>query len=71
MKMNNLSNYKRINNKRGYTVLLIFIVLLLVVFWSITNSSDMIIHIANEQKTEMNKNGIVIDMAEVPEFELN
>ena len=48
-----------------------FIVLLLVVFWSITNSSEMIIHIANEQKTEMNKNGIVIDMTEVPEFELN
>ena len=69
--MNNLSYYKRINNKKGYTVLLIFIVLLLVVFWSITNSSEMIIHIANEQKTEMNKNGIVIDMSEVPEFELN
>ena len=68
--MNNIS-YKRKNNKRGYTVLLIFIVLLLVVFWSITNSSEMIIHIANEQKTEMNKNGIVIDMTEVPEFELN
>ena len=71
MKMNNLSNYKRINNKRGYTVLLIFIVLLLVVFWSITNSSEMIIHVANEQKTEMNKNGVFIDMTEVPEFELN
>ena len=68
--MNNIS-YKRKNNKRGYTVLLIFIVLLLVVFWSITNSSEMIVHIANEQKTEMNKNGIVIDMTEVPEFELN
>ena len=60
-------------NNRGWGlgVLLIFIVLLLVVFWSITNSSEMIIHIANEQKTEMNKNGIVIDMTEVPEFELN
>lgn len=68
--MNSIS-YKRKNNKKGFTVLLIFIVLLLVVFWSITNSSEMIIHIANEQKTEMNKNGIVIDMAEVPEFELN
>lgn len=68
--MNNIS-YKRKNNKKGFTVLLIFIVLLLVVFWSITNSSEMIVHIANEQKTEMNKNGIVIDMAEVPEFELN
>lgn len=69
--MNNNSSYKRKNNKKGFTVLLVFIVLLLVVFWSITNSSEMIIHVANEQKIEMNKNGVFIDMTEVPEFELN
>ena len=68
--MNN-TKYRRINNKNGYTVLLIFIVLLLVVFWSITSGSELIIHIANEQKTEMNRNGIVVDMTEIPEFELN
>ena len=69
--MSNLSRYKREKNNKGYTVLLMLIALLLVVFWSITNSSEMIIHVANEQKNEMNKTGIVNDMTEVPEFELN
>ena len=68
--MNN-TKYRRINNKNGYTVLLIFIVLLLAVFWSITSGSDIIVQISSEQKTEMNKNGITVDMTEIPEFELN
>ena len=68
--MNN-TKYRRINNKNGYTVLLIFIVLLLAVFWSITSGSDIIVQISSEQNTELNKNGIAVDMTEIPEFELN
>ena len=49
----------------------IMIVLVLVVFWSLIEGSELIVHVANEQKSEMKKSGIVVDMTELPEFELN
>ena len=67
----NRRNYKRANNKKGFTILLIMIVLLIVVFWRITSGSEVIIAVAGQQKAEMNKNNIVVDMTELPEFEMN
>ena len=67
----NRKTYKRKNNKNGFTILLILIVLLVIVFWRLTSGSNYLIFVAGEQRKEMNKNEIKIDMSEIPEFELN
>ena len=68
--MNSINCFKRNNNKNGYTVMFIMIVLVLVVFWSLIEGSELIVHVANEQKSEMKKSGIVVNMKELPEFKL-
>lgn len=69
--MNSINCFKRNNSKNGYTILLIMIVLLLVVYWSIIDGSELAIQVANQQNSELKKSGIIVDMTELPEFELN
>ena len=66
----NKRDFKRINNKKGYTILLIMIILLLTIYWQVASGSSVLISLAGAQKTEMKINGIAIDMTEIPEFEL-
>jgi flagellar biosynthesis/type III secretory pathway M-ring protein FliF/YscJ len=64
------SSFKRINNKKGFIIMFIMILIVLIVYWRMTYSTSVISYVSGLQNTEMNRIGVVIDQREIPAFEL-
>lgn len=64
------SSFKRINNKKGFIIMFIMILIVLIVYWRMTYGTSIISYVSGLQKTEMNRIGVVIDQREIPAFEL-
>lgn len=66
-----MNNYKRINNRRGYTIFLLMILFLMIIFWRLGAASSELINYMKYQKLEMKDSGIILDQSEIITFELN
>ena len=62
--------YKRTNNKKGYVMLLVMIVFLLIIFWRMNSRCNEMINYVTLQKTEMKNSEIKLAPEEIAAFEL-
>ncbi len=62
--------YRRINNKKGYVLLLMMIVCLVIIFWRMSSNCNEMISYVRLQKTEMKNSGIKLAPEETASFEL-
>ena len=70
MKRMKKMNYKRKSNKKGYTIYLMMISLLIIVFWKMTSNSKELLNNIYIQKEEMKRSGITLAQEEFPAFEI-
>lgn len=63
--------YKKQNNKKGYTIFLIMISILIIIFWRLSSNSFELISIIKLQKIEMKNCEIKLEQNEIINIELN